>query len=153
MEYAAVALVVIAALIPIVAPLVWPPLLRLREAAGPAADLARLEERKASLYGAIKEVGFDLRMDKMSDEDYEHEVSALKREAVIVVGEIEALRKNPPRGPEHVENAIAASREESKTPAARTAVTASSFCIQCGGGLGEADRFCAHCGNQIVSES
>ena len=145
MEYAAAALVVIAALIPIVGPVLRPPLIRLREAAGPAADLARLEERKAAVYGAIREVGFDLRTDKMSEEDYEHEVAALKREAVEIVSEIATLQKNPPRGPETVEAEVAAAR--ARTDSAPGSGT--SFCTQCGSKLGDEDRFCGQCGTSV----
>jgi hypothetical protein len=150
MEVVAVVLVLLAALIPIVLPLLRPPLLALREGTGPAAELRDLERRKTAIYSTIREVGFDLRTDKLAKADYEIEVTSLKERAVDVVAQIEALKGTLPRGPEDIEAAITARRQA--RPAVVTTVPheGAAFCTQCGTGLADADRFCASCGKQVA---
>lgn len=142
MEVVAVVLVLGGALIPLVLPLVRPPLLALRAVGGPAARLQALELRKSAIYGAIREVGFDLRTDKVEQGDYEQQIAVLKHEAVEVVAEIEKLKTNPPRASKTVERDIATVRERSR----RETNAANRFCTQCGHAAADDDRFCAKCG-------
>jgi len=123
---------------------------------GPAAQLAALEERKLQLYGAIRELGFDYRTDKLEEADYEHEVERIKAEAIGVVRQIDEIKSQPPRGPEALEAEIAALRAGRSaagdapttaegSPAAKPA-GAKSFCTQCGTPADAGDRFCSGCG-------
>jgi len=127
MEGVVVALVLGVALVPLVVPLFRPPLIALRSDVGPAARLRALEMRKAAIYGAISEVGFDLRTDKVEQSDYDQQIVVLKREAVEVVGEIEELKTRPPMASKKIERAIAAARkgaDSSKEAAAHEAAGA-----------------------------
>jgi len=149
MEALAVVLVLAGALIPLVLPLFRPPLLALRAGGGPVARLQALELRKSAIYGAIREVGFDLRTDKVEQSDYDQQIALLKREAVEVVGEIEALKESPPQASREVERAIAAFREggaRGGEEVRHETVTPGRFCTQCGHAADDGDRFCAKCG-------
>ena len=148
MEIVAVVLVLSGAVLSLVVPLIRPPLIRLHSAAGPAAQLEALEERKAMIYGAIREVGFDLRTDKLDQADYEREVAALKREAIGVVSQIQEIKTTPPRGPKTVEAAISALRRGG-AGAARPAA-GDRFCTQCGEAAKADARFCAGCGTALT---
>lgn len=153
MEVLAITLMLGAALVALALPLFRPPLLALRSASGPAARLQALELRKAAIYGAIREAGFDLRTDKVDQGDYEQQIALLKREAIEVVGEIEELKAHPPRGSKKVERAIAAARNfegetREKVSSAETA-SPGQFCTQCGRPATTDDRFCAKCGNSL----
>ncbi len=128
-------------------PVLRPPLVALDEGTGPASRLAALEARKQNLYGAIRDLGFDLRTDKISRADYEREVDTLKREAVAVLAEIERLRATPPRGDERLEAAIRAAR--ARQPDAGGVASdrgADRFCTRCGRPARLDDRFCSGCG-------
>jgi len=153
MELLVVALVLGTALIPLVVPLFRPPLLALHSASGPAAQLRALESRKAAIYGAIREVGFDLRTAKVEQSDYDQQIVVLKREAVEVVGAIQELKSNPPRASKKVEAAIAAVRKGTSPPTQaappQEESAANRFCTQCGQTAGEDDRFCAKCGTGL----
>jgi hypothetical protein len=149
MEAFAVGLLLAGALIPVLLPLFRPPLIALREGGGPAAHLRALERRKAEIYSAIREVGFDLRTDKLSQEDYQSEVTTLKAEAVEVVGEIEVIKSVPPRGSTDVEARVAAARRKKTDPVERTSGV-QSFCTQCGHEVRPTDRFCGGCGQEQV---
>lgn len=120
---------------------------------GPAAELAAMQERKLQIYAAIRELGFDYNTDKLEKADYEEEVDQLKREAVEVVRQIEALRGQPPRADDALEAEIAAVRRA--LPAAAPAPTAGpegragAFCTQCGAAAAPHDRFCGACGTPL----
>lgn len=125
---------------------------------GPAARLQALEERKASLYEAIRDLGFDYRTDKLLEEDYREEVDRLKSEAAEVLREIDDLRSAPPRGPEEIEREIdrvRAALESTAPEAAATPATTEEgpFCTQCGRQAGVGDRFCAGCGARLREPS
>lgn len=153
-------LLVVLVLVAIVLPIFRPPLIPLRDATGPASRMRDLEMQKSTIYGAIREVGFDLRTDKITQEDYDHEIAQLKKQAVGVVSEIEGLKSAPPRGDKATEAAIAKARS-TKGPAAQAAsaapdaapgaAAAAAFCTQCGNEAASGDRFCAACGSELRS--
>ena len=145
-------------------PLIRPPLLALDNAGGPWSKLAALEERKLTIYGAIREASFDYRTDKIGEADYRREVEVLKREAVQVIVEIETLRGQAPRATKSLEKTISTARrrllkaegtelvaaidntgEEGVEAPAYTLATP-SYCTSCGQATGLEDRFCAACG-------
>jgi hypothetical protein len=138
-------------LIPLVLPLFRPPLIALRSASGSASRLRALELRKDTIYGAIREAGFDLRTGKIEQADYDQQIVLLKSEAVGVVGEIEQLKVDPPQGSKTVEQAIADLREGdvSATEVPDQGNVAPSFCTQCGQPAGEDDLFCPRCGTGL----
>ena len=121
---------------------------------GPAATVAALEDRKLQIYAGIRELGFDYRMDKLEQADYDVEVERLKAEAIGVVRQIDELRRQPPRGPDELEAEIAAFRQQLDDPSTtanddESKDEAGQFCTQCGTPGGREDRFCAACGNQL----
>lgn len=122
---------------------------------GPAATAAALEERKLQLYAGIRELGFDYRMDKLEEADYEEEVDRLKAEAIGVVQQITELRRHPPRGPDALEAEIAAyrSRQDGSSADRKGGKkhAAGLFCTKCGVSAGQDDLFCAACGNKLRS--
>lgn len=122
---------------------------------GPAATVAALEERKLQIYAGIRELGFDYRMDKLEEADYEDEVERLKAEAMGVVQQIDELRRHPPRGPDELEAEIAAFRDRLDGSSADRQggrkVDAGLFCTKCGVAAGQDDLFCAACGNKLRS--
>jgi len=154
MEALAIALLLGVALVPLVVPLFRPPLLALGTASLPASRLRELEQRKAAIYGAIREAGFDLRTGKVEQSDHDQQVALLKREAVVVVEEIEDIKANPPQGSAEVESAIAAARQGTPAPPRTPKETAPSkgFCTQCGQEVADDDRFCAQCGTGLESD-
>lgn len=130
-------------------PIVRPPLEPITEPGGPADRLAALEERKLGIYGAIRDLGFDYRTDKLTDEDYRSEVATLKAEAVQLVAEIERLRSEVPRGPSDLEAEIA--REIEALEPAERRPSAGRFCTACGAKASPQDRYCAACGQALGS--
>jgi hypothetical protein len=135
-------------------------------AGGPASQVAQLEERKESTYAAIRELGFDFRTDKLSEDDYQIEMERLKSEAVAIVRQIDDISSVTPTGSAELEKEIAVVRQHlaptvlPRQMAAEGAPGAPSsglqaapvdgpFCTQCGRQAGPQDRFCAGCGAQL----
>lgn len=87
-----------------------------------------LLSRKNSVYTGIKDLEFDYKTGKISDEDYGELRSKLEGQAVDVLKAIDELEKG-------------------KEPAARKAgERARLFCTACGFQYEEDDRFCPSCG-------
>jgi len=162
--------VVVAALaaLGLVYPLVRPPLLAIDDGQGPWSELGGLEERKQAIYGAIRETSFDFRTDKIGESDYRREIETLKREAVGVVAQIEALRSQAPRAAKSLEDAISAAKDRishpegdalggamddamNAAPKPSESAPTDRFCTSCGGPTSPEDRFCAACGTGLIA--
>ena len=116
----------------------------------PLGPITALEDRKLQIYADIRELGFDYRMDKLEESDYEVEVERLKSEAVSVVQQIEELRSQTPRAPDDLEAEIAAYREKlDNSRKGDLGTTARRFCAECGSTVDTDDRFCAACGKEL----
>jgi hypothetical protein len=147
MSMVIVVIVLSAALVAVAWPLVRPELAAMESDAGPASHMAVLEERKLSIYGAIRDLGFDYRTDKITEDDYQREMATLKAEAVAVLREMETLRSSPPRGTEALEREIESARQGgAAVPSGSPSGEARRFCTQCGEAAAGDDRFCANCG-------
>lgn len=134
------------ALVAIAWPLIRPELQPLRTDRGPASHLGVLEERKQAIYGAIRDLGLDVRTDKVTEDDYRQEVGKLKAEAVEVLAEIDRLRTTPPRGTAEIEAMVRAARQSSS---AAVGPPAARFCTLCGQPAARGDRFCGGCGQPL----
>ena len=118
----------------------------------PLGPITPLEDRKLQIYADIRELGFDYRMDKLEEADYEVEVERLKSEAVSVVQQIEELRSQTPRASDELEAEIAAYRKRlDSSQQGDLGTTASRFCTECGSTVDTDDRFCAACGTGLGS--
>jgi hypothetical protein len=117
------------------------------------ADL--LAERNR-IYAAVRDLDFDYKTNKVSDEDYTAQRYALVARGVEVLQQLDglpALDEAP--GADPVEAAVAALRAGSEgVPAAspgKHAAGAEGFCPQCGGPVFHGDRFCGSCGASLAA--
>jgi hypothetical protein len=94
-----------------------------------------LEARKAEIYAAIRDIDFDYRMGKLSQEDYETLREQYKTEAIGMMKQIDEMN-------------LGKSRRSAKEPAA--AKTSARFCHHCGQPAKDEDRFCSACGGQLA---
>src|ERR1700681_1873366 len=89
---------------------------------------AHLEERKAQIYENLRDLQFEFRVGKLSDEDYKKTKLDLQRELAKVLAEINALQPAAPAPP-----------KQTRVPAKAAAATAQSkassnghLCHNCG---------------------
>jgi|SRR5579885_2366103 hypothetical protein len=59
------------------------------------SQLDRLLERRDTIYENLRDLRFEYRAGKFSEEDYERTRQALEREAAMVLAEIERLTQSP----------------------------------------------------------
>ena len=96
--------------------------------AAPLSPTAHLEEKKARIYENLRDLQFEYRLGKLSDEDYQKTKQSLQTELVGVLAEIDAAGAVPP---------VAKPRKK-------------DTCPHCGSKFPEPMRFCGACGKAMV---
>ncbi|MFQ5707883.1 MAG: zinc ribbon domain-containing protein [bacterium] len=92
-----------------------------------------LEENKNNIYAAIKDIEFDYRMGKLSEEDFRQLRQQYKDEAIGLLKKIDQFqRRKQKKG----------RRATSKTM---------HYCWICGTAISSEDKYCANCGNKVSS--
>lgn len=161
-------LVSLIALVYVVTPLLTkqPPLM-------PVDDdrLADLLARKDSTLRAIKELEFDHQVGKIGADDYHRFNQRLRRQAIVLIQQVEKITPESTALDEQLEAAIASRRQAQPAKAVTTVATQPSpadgatvvaaqptmaqgastrFCTECGARLDPAYKFCANCGAPVA---
>src|SRR5580693_8612726 len=97
---------------------------------------AHLEERKAQIYENLRDLQFEFRLGKLSDEDYQKTKVDLQRELAKVLAEIDTLQ------PAQAKAAVATAESKPK-PDGKT-------CPHCGAKFPLALKFCGACGKAMA---
>jgi len=58
----------------------------------PVSPFVHLDERKARIYENLRDLQFELRLGKLSDDDYQKSKHALQQELAQVLAEVDALK-------------------------------------------------------------
>ena len=157
-------LLMVAALLFVLAPLLWPRVSRSPGEVEPTVGgQPSLERLRDELYGAIVELDFDHAVGKTDDEEYRAERTDLKRQALAVLRLLDeqAARSGAAGEAEAAEDAIEREVREVRASRASEApievgalggeqpVAPLAGCPHCGRELREGDRFCSGCGQPI----
>lgn len=121
-----------------VAILIGYPLLREEARPRPAGGgpLAELEAKKERAYSALKEIEFDFRTGKLSEEDYRELEEQYRIQALRLLREIDL--------------AGAGGNGRGEAPRAESALGGAALaCWNCGVAIRAGDRFCERCGNPL----
>jgi hypothetical protein len=114
--------------------------------------LKQLEVQKEGAYSAIRELEFDLKMGKLSSEDFEALKNQYTQEAVNYLKEIDKLQTNNPTN-------SSLSAEDIEAEIEREVVVLSTkkrkkvdhmYCTQCGSKASRKARFCFSCGAELI---
>jgi hypothetical protein len=105
----------------------------------PVSPFAHLDERKASVYENLRDLQFEYRLGKMSDEDYRRSKLDLQKELAKVLEEVERLAQGQPQ-PVVVKAKAAASR-------------ARFVCPSCKAEFPQALKFCGECGKPMKAQA
>jgi hypothetical protein len=125
-----------------VAALMFTLLVRAKDVPEPEAPSpsAHLEQRKAQIYENLRDLQFEYRVGKLSDEDYQKTKVGLQTELAGVLAEIDQV---------HPE---AAAIPATEPPLAPPPVSDSAkLCPHCGAKFARAMKFCGECGKAMVS--
>jgi hypothetical protein len=97
----------------------------------PESPTRHLEERKAAIYEGLRDLQFEYRVGKLSDEDYQNTKLTLQKELAGVLAEIDKLGGKAP-------------------PAAKPKPAKSEFvCQSCGARFPQPMKFCGECGKAM----
>lgn len=109
----------------------------------PVSPVQHLEDRKQAIYDNLRDLQFEYRLGKLSDEDYQQTKQTLQKELAGVLADIEETLKKFGLPPTRVAHKPAAPKSVPKT-----AVT----CSHCGASFSQALRFCGECGRPLHEE-
>ena len=101
----------------------------------PVSPTQYLEDRKAQIYENLRDLQFEYRVGKLSDEDYQQTKLGLQKELAGVLGEIEKFGTAQPA-------AAPVARPPSKPPA--------NTCPHCKAHFPKPMKFCGECGKAMA---
>jgi hypothetical protein len=106
----------------------------------PVSPIEHLEDRKRAIYENLRDLQFEYRLGKLSDDDYRLSKQALQKELAGVLAETEeTVRKLG------LKTAVKAPAQKSAAP-----VSAGSVCAHCGASFPQRLKYCGQCGKAIA---
>src|SRR3982750_154262 len=106
----------------------------------PVSPIQHLEDRKQAIYNNLRDLQFEYRLGKISDEDYQQTKQALQRELATVLAETEETIKRLGLTPVRVPSKA----RKVQAPAQTT------VCPHCGARFTQALKYCGECGRAIA---
>jgi len=104
----------------------------------PKTGYEHLEERRARIYEGLRDLQFEFRVGKLSDEDYQRTKAALQTELAGVMAELDAAKGTAPKP-------AAAKAAAAAQPAAGT------VCPHCSARFPTPLKFCGECGKAMTA--
>jgi hypothetical protein len=95
----------------------------------PVCPTGHFEERKATIYENLRDLQFEYRVGKLSDQDYQQTKQDLQRELALVMAQIEGVKP--------------------AAPAPQTAPP--NTCPHCGARFPKPMKFCGECGKPMTT--
>lgn len=108
----------------------------------PVSPIQHLEDRKQAIYDNLRDLQFEYRLGKLSDEDYQQTKLALQRELAVVLAETEETIKRLGLMPVRVSAKPAAPKRPAPAPA--------TTCPHCGASFSQSLKYCGECGKAIA---
>lgn len=106
----------------------------------PVSPFRHLDERKAAIYESLRDLQFEYRVDKLSDEDYQTSKLELQKELARVLEETDRIK------------AQLGQRVKGASPIAPAAPPQAkkNVCPSCGAQFEKALKFCGECGKPMA---
>ena len=110
----------------------------------PVSPVQHLEDRKQAIYENLRDLQFEYRLGKLSDEDYQQNKQALQRELAGVLSEMEETIKRLGLQPTRVP-------AKPSVPKRIPVAARETVCPHCGASFPQSLKFCGECGKAIAS--
>jgi hypothetical protein len=117
----------------------------------PVSPTLHLEEKKKAIYDNLRDLQFEYRMGKLSDEDYSATKLELQRELAAVLAEIDNVLKKTAQKP--AEGAGTVRPQEAGAARAHMKSPAKCVCPHCLAEFPQPMKFCGECGRAIAATS
>lgn len=101
----------------------------------PESPFKHLEERKAAIYENLRDLQFEYRLDKLSDEDYQATKLELQKDLAQVMAETDRIKNELNAGPKPVKVVAPAPKKNA--------------CPSCGATFDKPLKFCGECGKPM----
>ena len=116
----------------------------------PVSPIQHLEDRKHAIYDNLRDLQFEYRLGKLTDDDYKQTKQALQKELAVVLSETEQTLKTlgmtsvskPAAKPTRV--------KPSGDELSRDREGAITLCPHCGAKFKESLKYCGECGKAIA---
>lgn len=112
----------------------------------PVSPFQHLDARKAAIYEGLRDLQFEYRLGKLSDDDYQRTKLELQSQLAVVMGEIDKIKAEQPQ-PSAVKPSPKKKAEGGKQDAGSATV-----CPHCGTKFERALKFCGECGKSMTAE-
>lgn len=109
----------------------------------PVSPVQHLEDRKQAIYDNLRDLQFEYRLGKLSDEDYQQTKQTLQKELAGVLADIEETLKRL---------GLPSTRVAPKPAAPKPSPATAVKCSHCGASFSQALRFCGECGKPLHEE-
>src|SRR4051812_178258 len=121
----------------------------------PESPFQHLDERKAAIYENLRDLQFEYRVGKLSDEDYQTTKKDLQKELAVVLAEVDRIKLTlnlngsaPANRERERANIKTPSPLASKTPKSQPPTPAFQ-CPDCGASFDKPLKFCGECGKPM----
>jgi hypothetical protein len=101
----------------------------------PVSPFKHLDEHKAVIYENLRDLQFEYRVNKISDEDYQTTKLELQKELARVLAEVDRIKK---------ELSVTTTTVRPVPP-----VAAKNICVNCGAKFDKPLKFCGECGKPM----
>jgi hypothetical protein len=112
----------------------------------PVSPFKHLDERKASIYESLRDLQFEYRVNKLSDEDYQTTKLELQKELARVLAEVDRMKA------ELAASGVVVAAAPVPAPTPKPA-PAPNTCVSCGAKFEKALKFCGECGKPMGAAS
>jgi len=120
-----------------------------RRAASALRQRADLLAERNRVYAAIRDLDFDYKTNKVSDEEYAEQRYRLVAQGVEILERLDTLPANGASSATDPLEALIAAYRAGEPVSADASATPAAFCPQCGTRAKPGDRFCGACGARL----
>jgi hypothetical protein len=108
----------------------------------PASPFQHLDERKAAIYESLRDLQFEYRLNKLSDQDYQATKLELQKELAHVLAEADRIKAE-------LGQSVKAPKPPAAAPKAAPVPQKTSVCPSCGAEFEKMLKFCGECGKPM----
>jgi hypothetical protein len=104
----------------------------------PESPFRHLDDRKAAIYENLRDLQFEYRLGKLSDDDYQNTKRDLQKELAVVLADVDKLKVQ-----------LGMNGVAPPVPAPKAAKVSANVCQSCGAKFEKELKFCGECGKPM----